>query len=353
MLTSGLFTGIGGFELGFERAGHRTILLCENDEHASRVLRHRWPEIPLCPDVATLEYLPNDTDVVTAGFPCQNLSMAGDKAGINGRKSTIVNTLFDLLDRRAVPWVVIENVYFMLHLSRGAAIASILDRLERCGYRWAYRVVNSRAFGLPQRRRRVFIVASLSSDPRGVLLADDAPDRKWPEIDMSRPVGFYWTEGRTGNGLTSDAVPPLKGGIGIGHPVSTGGAVAIRPGRHADDRSGGTFPGIPRWLDFGVAGKSRQTASLEASWKCGVRTRGGMDRQSIVCAGALRREPRSATRFDEILACRGVERGRPQNGFWRIGISTVSAPRPSFRICYRKLAQLVGKSVERIHHEGS
>ena len=168
--------------------------------------------------------------------------------------------------------------------------------------------------------------------PPGRILLDGGSD--WQRLDLGRGSS-------------------LEGGIGIGHPVSTGGAAAVRPGRHADDRSGGTFPGIPRWLDFGVAGKSRQATSLEASWKCGVRTRGGVDRQSIVCAGALRREPRSATRFDEILACRGVERGRPQNGFWRIGISTVSAPRPSFRICYRKLAQLVGKSVERIHHEGS
>ena len=229
MLISGLFAGIGGFELGFERAGHRTILVCENDERASRVLRHRWPRIRLSPDVATLEDLPEDTDVVTAGFPCQNLSMAGDKAGIDGRKSTIVNTLFELLDRRAVPWVVIENVYFMLHLARGAAIASILDRLEQRGYRWAYRIVNSRAFGLPQRRRRVFIVASQSSDPRGVLLADDAPDRKWPEIDTTRPIGFYWTEGRTGNGLTSDAIPPLKAGSALAIPCPP--AVLLPTGR--------------------------------------------------------------------------------------------------------------------------
>lgn len=263
MLTSGLFAGIGGFELGFERAGHRTNLLCENDEHASRVLRHRWPEIRLCPDVSTLEYLPNDTDVVTAGFPCQNLSMAGDKAGINGRKSTIVNTLFDLLDRRAVPWVVIENVYFMLHLSRGAAIASILDRLERRGYRWAYRIVNSRAFGLPQRRRRVFIVASLSNDPRGVLLADDAPDRKWPEIDMSRPVGFYWTEGRTGNGLTSDAVPPLKAGSALAIPCPP--AVLLPSGRVVTP----TIEAVERFQGFpgGWTSVLREKAAKRHRWR--------------------------------------------------------------------------------------
>ena len=155
---------------------------------------------------------------VAAGFPCQNLSMAGDKKGIAGKKSTVVAKLFELLDRNPVQWVVIENVYFMLHLWRGSAIAYILDRLENLGYRWAYRVVNSRAFGLPQRRRRVFIVASQSLDPRGVLLVDEAGSRKWPTVALAHPVGFYWTEGRTGHGLTADAVPPLKAGSTLGIP---------------------------------------------------------------------------------------------------------------------------------------
>ena len=68
----------------------------------------------------------------------------------------------------------------MLHLARGAAMDYILSHLEHLGYSWAFRVVDSRAFGLPQRRRRVYIVASLAGDPRDVLLADDVPDRSWP-----------------------------------------------------------------------------------------------------------------------------------------------------------------------------
>ena len=216
MRVAGLFSGVGGFELGFRRAGHRTVLLCENDEHAVQVLRQRWPRVRLHGDAETLDDLPEDAEIVAAGFPCQNLSMAGDKQGITGRKSTIVGKLFDLLDRRSVRWVVIENVYFMLHLRRGSAIAHILGNLEERGYRWAYRVVESRAFGLAQRRRRVFIVASESGDPRDVLLADDAGAPKWPPgIDMARPVGFYWTEGRAGHGLTADAIPPLKAGSAL------------------------------------------------------------------------------------------------------------------------------------------
>lgn len=169
-------------------------------------------------DIRSLERLPDGTEAVTAGFPCQNLSMAGNKQGIEGQKSTIVSKLFKLLDCSNVGWVIIENVYFMLHLKRGSAIEYILDRLEQRGYRWAYRVVNSRAFGLPQRRRRVFIVASQTHDPRDILLAQGGGTGKWPTVDMARPIGFYWTEGRTGHGLTGDAVPPLKAGSALAIP---------------------------------------------------------------------------------------------------------------------------------------
>ena len=218
MHVSGLYSGIGGLELGFDRAGHHTILLCESDALATQVLRHRWPRVRLHPDVVTLNELPLETEVVTAGFPCQNISMAGDKTGLTGSKSAIISNLFRLLDQRVVPWIVIENVNFLLHVAHGSAIDSILYRLESYGYRWAYRVVDSRGFGLPQRRRRVYIVASQADDPRNVLLADDLPNIEWPKPDLGLPIGFYWTEGRSGNGLTGDAIPPLKAGSMLGIP---------------------------------------------------------------------------------------------------------------------------------------
>ena len=213
-----MFSGIGGFELGFSLAGIETSLLCECDELAQSILKRRFPEVELVADVKDLNSFCEDVAVVTAGFPCQNLSMAGDKSGIGGRSSTIVDELFRLLEHRRITWVVVENVYFMLHLAKGAGMAFILKRLEDLGYYWAYRVVDSRSFGLAQRRRRVFIVASTVEDPRSVLLADDAGEVHWPIIDMARPIGFYWTEGRSGNGLTGDAIPPLKAGSGIGIP---------------------------------------------------------------------------------------------------------------------------------------
>jgi DNA (cytosine-5)-methyltransferase 1 len=85
--------------------------------------------------------------------------------------------------------------------------------------RWAYRVLNTLAFGLPQRRRRVYLIASQELDPRDVLLSDDSPKLNEPTPpDLSKPVGFYWTEGRSGVGLTRDGIPPLKTGSALGIP---------------------------------------------------------------------------------------------------------------------------------------
>jgi DNA (cytosine-5)-methyltransferase 1 len=213
----GLFAGIGGFELGLgSRFEH--ILLCEIEPRAQAVLRRRFPGIPLWDDVTTLEELPLQTDVVTAGFPCQDLSQAGRTAGIAGRNSGLVAHLFRLLaGHPGLTWVVIENVRNMLVLDRGRAMSYLVHQLESLGFDWAYRVVDTRAFGLPQRRQRVMLVASRLEDPRRVLLPEDAGE---PALDRYRTdsFGFYWTEGLRGLGWARDAVPPLKGGSTIGIP---------------------------------------------------------------------------------------------------------------------------------------
>ncbi|MEO6786576.1 MAG: DNA cytosine methyltransferase, partial [Chthoniobacteraceae bacterium] len=180
MNCAALFAGIAGIELGLERAGHRTALFCENEPAACAVLRRRFPGVPLHNDVTTLEALPADTELLTAGFPCQDLSQAGATAGIRGIRSGLVGEVFRLLQNQRVPWVLLENVPFMLQLARGQAMEFVVSALESLGYRWAYRVTNSRSFGLPQRRERVYLLASLVGDPRDVLLAEDAgpePDR--------------------------------------------------------------------------------------------------------------------------------------------------------------------------------
>lgn len=213
---AGLFAGIGGIELGLQGVGMHTELLCEWWAPARAVLGHRFPDVPIAPDVRDLAELP-PVDLVTAGFPCTDLSLAGSMKGIRGEASGLVGEVFRLLRDRRVPWVLLENVRNMLVLDGGRAMNVLVAELEALGYQWAYRLVDSRFTGVPQRRQRVILLASTEGDPREVLFADEAgePDAGYFHDDM---YGFYWTEGRRGLGWARDAVPTLKGGSTIGIP---------------------------------------------------------------------------------------------------------------------------------------
>jgi DNA (cytosine-5)-methyltransferase 1 len=217
---AGLFAGIGGIELGLHRAGFRSTLLCEIDEAANRVLAARFPGVRRVTDVRSIDRLPPRTDLVTAGFPCQDLSQAGKTAGIRGARSGLVGEVFRLLEKEnpGPRWLLLENVRFMLSLEQGRAMTFLTDRLTSLGYRWAYRVVDSRSFGLPQRRQRVLLLASRTDDPRGPLLGQDRGGEERRDRPSGVACGFYWTEGLRGLGWAVDAVPTLKGGSTIGIP---------------------------------------------------------------------------------------------------------------------------------------
>lgn len=215
---AGLFAGIGGIELGFHRAGHRAGLFCEIEPAARAVLKHHFPRVPITPNVKDLADL-GRADVLAAGFPCQDLSQAGGTAGIGGSRSGLVAEVFRLLgDRSHQPrWLLLENVPFMLQLERGQAMRYVVEQLEALDFMWAYRVIDAQAFGIPQRRQRVILLASRTEDPRRVLFRSDAGAP--PQVGHEgRAVGFYWTEGLRGLGWAVDGVPTLKGGSTVGIP---------------------------------------------------------------------------------------------------------------------------------------
>lgn len=214
---AGLFAGIGGIELGLRQAGHPITWLSDVDPVAHAVLTAQFPDAKLEGDIRGVSTLP-EIDLLASGFPCQDLSQAGRTAGITGVNSGLVEHVFRLL--RSSPqkprWVLFENVPFMLRLNKGEALKSVLDSLEELGFTWAYRIMNTQAFGLPQRRRRVYILASLTEDPRPVLLSSEGST---PEQHRCQTAcGFYWTEGNTGLGWAVDAIPPLKGGSSLSIP---------------------------------------------------------------------------------------------------------------------------------------
>lgn len=212
----GLFSGIGGFELGVARAGIKTNLLCESWGPAVEVLRRNF-DTDIVGDIRAVRSLPK-CDVVTAGFPCTDLSQVGRTAGIDGVESGLIREVFRLVARSAATWVVLENVPNMLSLHGGAPIRFITQWFEEHGWNWAYRTIDSQYYGVRQRRRRVLVVASRTEDPRAVIFADDAPPR--PGRESHRAYGFYWTEGNRGMGWGKGVTPTLKGGskIGIASP---------------------------------------------------------------------------------------------------------------------------------------
>lgn len=220
-----LFAGIGGIESGLEASGFETVFLCEIDPAAQRVLRKRFPNAHLVGDVQEIEVLP-DCDILTAGFPCQDISQAGPKKGIEGARSGLVKNLFRLIadkpTRRRPEWILLENVSNIISLHGGEAMEYLTSSLEDLGYSWAYRVVDARSFGVPQRRLRMILVASIHGDVKGTLFSQNVEeppvDDRLGEIDESAFYGFYWTEGLLGLGWAKNAVPTLKNGSTIGIP---------------------------------------------------------------------------------------------------------------------------------------
>lgn len=217
MNVAGLFSGIGGLELPFARRGIHTLTLCDVWEPSRQVLASRFPGVKIHADICELSELPEEASVVTAGFPCTDLSQAGRMAGISGAQSSLVGHVFRLIKNHPLDWLVLENVRNMLVLDGGSAMAYLVTQLETLGFRWAYRLVDTRFTGLPQRRHRVLLVASRTFDPREVLFADNASEEERTDL-RDDAYGFYWTEGLGGLGWARDSVPPLKAGSTVGIP---------------------------------------------------------------------------------------------------------------------------------------
>lgn len=158
-----LFSGVGGFDRGFDQAGMTCLAQVEQDKHALSVLNYHWPNVPKIEDVRDVkrDTLNGSIELICGGFPCQDVSVAGHRAGLAGERSGLWFEFLRLIEEIKPLWVVIENVPGLLSSNRGRDMGTIVGSLAKCGYWWAYRVLDSQFFGVPQRRRRVFVVASL------------------------------------------------------------------------------------------------------------------------------------------------------------------------------------------------
>lgn len=185
------FAGIGGFDLGFERSGMRSVWQCEIKPFCQDVLAHHWPGVPKATDIRTVE--PDDipdADVWAGGFPCQDISLArmGPRSGLHGSQSGLFFEFARLLEARRPKVVVLENVAGLLSSNQGRDFGLVIRTLADLGYGVAWRVLDSRHFGVPQSRTRVFIVGTLGDRDAAakVLFEPECGDR---DSEKSRQDG--------------------------------------------------------------------------------------------------------------------------------------------------------------------
>lgn len=199
-----LFAGIGGFDLGFERAGWQTAWQVEINPINRAVLGDRFPGARQFEDVRQVgAHCLSPVDCIAGGFPCQDISLSGSrrgqkKAGLGGERSGLFFEAIRILRELQPPWVVLENVPALLHCNDSEDFQTVIKELAQCGYVGLFRVLNANHFGSPARRRRVFLVAGLGRFPPLELLADASPVESIPGTFTSVPELFRPADGWPG-----------------------------------------------------------------------------------------------------------------------------------------------------------
>lgn len=235
-----LFSGIGGFSLGLERTGgFKTVAFCEIEPLPRAVLRKHWPYVPIYEDVRTLdaERLTNDgigVDVICGGFPCQDISLAGEGLGIEGERSALWSEIARLTSELRPRYVIVENVAALL----GRGIGRVLGDLAALGYDAEWECIPAAAVGAPHIRDRVWILAYPGQEPGNA-------DRSYRGCEHLFPSRNDWTSTERGKDWELVALVP-----------------GVDPGTVADwwrtqSSVARTANGLPRQLDrCGMLGNS-------------------------------------------------------------------------------------------------
>jgi DNA (cytosine-5)-methyltransferase 1 len=261
-----LFSGIGAFSLGLERAGMRTVAFCEIDPFCRRVLAKHWPEAPCYDDVRSLtaERLRADgipVDVICGGFPCQDISVAGRGAGITGERSGLWREYARLIGEVGPRYVIVENVAALL----GRGLGDVLGDLASLGYDAEWHCIPASAIGAPHRRDRIWIVANAkrqrvrgggysiaSTSSRESQGETEQWQRFWPDTQS----GCETMADAKGNGRSERQSQP-DAGSNCACGERQGQPCGVRP-----DVLDANGAGLPNWRQTG-----QQTRTHEAGWR--------------------------------------------------------------------------------------
>jgi DNA (cytosine-5)-methyltransferase 1 len=225
-----LFSGIGGFDLGLEREGMQCAWQVEQDPICLRVLNHHWANVPKLNDVRLVnEKSVESVDLICGGFPCQDVSVAGQRKGLDGERSGLWFEFLRIIESLKPRWVVIENVPGLLSSNRGRDFAVILRGLVECGYGVCWRILDAQFDGVAQRRRRVFIVASLGNGSSAQVLFEregvswDSPTRREARQSVAGTLkggtgkrGYPDPSDGNGGGLIASTIRTYEGGSARG-----------------------------------------------------------------------------------------------------------------------------------------
>ena len=205
-----LFSGIGGFSLGLERAGMTTVAFCEFDKACQKVLKKHWPDTPIYDNVRTLDgtNLQGTIDVICGGFPCQDISFAGKGAGLEGARSGLWFEFHRLIKEIKPSWVIAENVSAL----RSRGLDEVLRSLAEIGYDAEWHCIPASAVGAPHQRDRIWIVAYPNSAGHPTHKHD--PDKNRPQIiqgwqvkSLFESCGQGWWKVEPSVGRMADGVP--------------------------------------------------------------------------------------------------------------------------------------------------
>ena len=223
-----LFSGVGGFDKGLEAAGMTTVFQCELDKNCRQTLDHHWASVPKWDDVSTLtgRYILDHcdgVDVVAWGSPCQDLSVAGKRAGLTGERSglfhqgiRIIKELRELSNGKYPTWSIWENVAGALSSNNGADFGEVLYEMDEAGACFSeWSMLDAQYFGIPQRRRRVFILSCF--DPS---IAARCPDQILTVEQGSRRDSAKGKQ--AGQNLTAE----IATSVGAGSELGSGKSIA-------------------------------------------------------------------------------------------------------------------------------
>jgi DNA (cytosine-5)-methyltransferase 1 len=191
-----LFAGVGGFDLAMERNGVEVVANVEIDKQCQKVLAKHFPNAKQFSDITEVKgsdligagFEPS-RGIITGGFPCQDLSVAGKRAGLVGERSGLFWEIARLIEETKTEWFILENVPGLLTSNKGKDFGVVIGTMADIGYSLAWRVLDAQHFGVPQRRRRVFIVGRRTTDglsPAEVLFKPEGLRRN---TTQSKPQG--------------------------------------------------------------------------------------------------------------------------------------------------------------------